>query len=193
MSRRPTLSFRALTEPSRRTRASCSPSAGASSRSCARPASIRSRTTFPGRTRDRGGARALRGADRRARRSTDTRSPGRPRERAARPRQGRVPRPRRPLRPDPAARARGRAGRLLRAARRPRPRRPDRRRGRADAHAPRRAVAAGRRLELLAKSLRPPPDKYHGLTDVETALPPARARPARQRGVARAVRPAHAA
>ena len=30
---------------------------------------------------------------------------------------------------------------------------------------------------LLAKALRPPPDKYHGLEDVETALPAPRARP----------------
>ncbi len=56
------------------------------------------------------------------------------------------------------------------------------------AHAPRRAVAARRRSTLLAKSLRPPPEKHHGLTDVETALPPPRARPDRQRGDARAVR-----
>ena len=38
---------------------------------------------------------------------------------------------------------------------------------------------------LLAKSLRPPPDKFHGLADVETRIPPPRARPDRQRGVAR--------
>ena len=50
-----------------------------------------------------------------------------------------------------------------------RPRRPDRRRRRALCAA---AAASSRcawtRFEVLAKALRPPPDKHHGLTDVET-------------------------
>ena len=46
----------------------------------------------------------------------------------------------------------------------------------------RRALAArSTGWTLLAKSLRPPPDKFHGLEDTETALPPPRARPDRQR------------
>ena len=40
---------------------------------------------------------------------------------------------------------------------------------------------------LLAKSLRPPPEKHHGLHGRRDPLPPARARPDGQRGVARGV------
>ena len=36
------------------------------------------------------------------------------------------------------------------------------------------------KLRLLAKSLRPLPEKFHGLTDMEAALPPALRRPHRQ-------------
>jgi hypothetical protein len=47
------------------------------------------------------------------------------------------------------------------------------------------------RLVLLTKSLRPLPDKWHGLTDVEAALPPAlrrpRGQPRRPRGVRQAL------
>ena len=49
-----------------------------------------------------------------------------------------------------------------------RSRRPDRRRRRRVPLAARRADAAGPDVQLLAKSLRPPPEKHHGLTDVET-------------------------
>ena len=69
-----------------------------------------------------------------------------------------------------AARPRGPARRGgLRVARRPRPRRHRRRRG--TALATRRGgelSLAIDRWRLLAKSLRPPPDKFHGLEDVET-------------------------
>ena len=44
----------------------------------------------------------------------------------------------------------------------------------------RRAVGPGRPVELLAKALRPLPDKWHGLTDTDTRLPPALRRPDRQ-------------
>ena len=88
---------------------------------------------------------------------------------APRPRQRRLHRRRRPLGPDPAARAQGRARRrVVRAAHLARPGRPDRRRRHGVQVAPRRAVAAATGWTLLAKSLRPPPDKFHGLEDVET-------------------------
>ena len=68
-----------------------------------------------------------------------------------------------------------------------RPRRHRRRRRDRLPHPPRRALAAGRRRgTLLAKSLRPPPDKFHGLARHRDPLPPPRARPDRQRGGARA-------
>ena len=71
--------------------------------------------------------------------------------------------------PHPGARAQGRARRrVVRAPDRTRPRRPDRRRRHRLQHQARRADAAGRGWALLAKSLRAPPEKYHGLEDVET-------------------------
>ncbi len=57
----------------------------------------------------------------------------------------------------------------LRAPALARPRRPDRRRRRARcAAATARSRCASTDFQLLAKALRPPPDKHHGLTDVET-------------------------
>ena len=113
---------------------------------------------------------------RRARRSGGRRRDGRavPRRRAhrraPRPGQGRVRRPRRPLRADPAARARRRAAaqesfeRLVGL-------------DLGDLIGIDGTVFCSRRGELslrvddwtlLAKSLRPPPEKHHGLQDVET-------------------------
>ncbi len=96
-------------------------------------------------------------------------SGGRPPRGQARARRRRLPRPRRPLRPHPAARAQGRARRgVVRAARVARPRRPDRRRRHGVQVPTRRADAGGHDWELLAKSLRAPPEKFHGLEDIET-------------------------
>ncbi len=50
----------------------------------------------------------------------------------------------------------------------PRPRRPARRRRHRLPHPPRRALAQVEDFALLAKSLRPPPEKHHGLADAET-------------------------
>ena len=50
-------------------------------------------------------------------------------------------------------------------------------------HQDRRAVGArASRLRLLTKSLRPLPDKWHGIADTETALPAALRRPDHERG-----------
>ncbi len=113
---------------------------------------------------------------------------GRPAGRAPRPGQGRLPRPRRPQRAHPAAGERrppGRGGDG--GAPRPRPRGHRRRRGpgrRAPAAASCRCAVDG--CELLAKALRPPPDKYHGAERPRDALPPPLPRPDGRRGGARA-------
>ena len=54
------------------------------------------------------------------------------------------------------------------------------RRGHAVQDADGRTVGPRRALRLLVKSLRPLPDKWHGLADVESALSPAVCRPDRQ-------------
>ena len=160
-----------------------SPSGGRSSSGCARRASSRSRTRSRASSRDRRGPRRPRGPRAPARRPTT-------RYRVA----GRLA----------ARRGQGKAafldlvdrsGRIQLHARddvlgeesferlrRPRPRRHHRRRRHRLRHQARRAVAARRRLDAAGQGLRPPPDKYHGLEDVETPLPPPRARPDRQRG-----------
>ena len=114
----------------------------------------------------------------------------RPAGRPPRPGQGGVPGPRRPFGPHPAAwrastsSARRRFVRLLAL-------------DLGDLLGADGTVLRTRRGELslrpegftvLAKSLRPPPEKHHGLADVETAPAPPRARPDGQRADARAVR-----
>ena len=151
---------------------------------------------FPGRRADRGGAR----------RAHDGLEPGGRGQRPALPRRrppGRPPRPGQMARSSTSSTAPGRiqlqaradvlGEERMRAPARPRPRRPGRRRR----HRPSARAAASSRcastdFAVLAKSLRPPPDKHHGLTDVETALPPPRAGPDRQRGGARALHDARA-
>ena len=146
---------------------STSPSGGRSSSGCARPGSSPSRTSSRTGPRSPRCARRTRGSRPRPRPRTATGSPGG--SRAPRPRQGRLPRPPRRPRPDPDPRPRRRArGGGVRAARRARPRRRGRRRGHRLRHQARRAQPQGRVWALLAKSLRPPPEKFHGLEDVET-------------------------
>ena len=114
----------------------------------------------------------------------DRRAPGRP----PRARRRRLPGRGRPLGPAPGPRAQGRARRRgLRDARVARPRRPDRRRRHRLPLAPRRAQPQGHRLDA-AREVAPQPARQvpraRGRGD---ALPPPRARPARQRGDARAL------
>ena len=148
---------------------SCSPPGGASSRRCGRRASSRSRTPTRACARSPRSRRPHEDLDR-GRGDRRPRARGRPPARAPRPGQGRVPRPRRPHRAacsctrasTCSARSRSTGcssldlGDLLGA----------------DG-----TVFRTRRGELslklddwtlLAKSLRPPPEKHHGLTDVET-------------------------
>ena len=117
----------------------------------------------------------------------ETRRLAGPRDGQARHGQARLPRSRRPLRSDPAARPRGEDG-----ADRPRPRRRDRRLGHPRAHEEGRALAgrgdarAAREEPQAAAGHLPRPA---GRRDpVPAALP----RPARERGVARGCAPAHA-
>ena len=145
-----------------------SPPAGASSRSCAPPASTRSRTSSRASSRSprRGGPRRSRAR----RRDRDARARRRPPGRQARPGQGRVRRPRRPLRADPAAR-RGStcsARRPSSACARSTSATSWAPTARSSARAPGELTVSLDGVTLLAKSLRPPPEKHHGLTDTET-------------------------
>ena len=47
-----------------------------------------------------------------------------------------------------------------------------------------------RECTLLAKALKDPPDLFHGISDPEHALPPARTRPDGERGLARGLQEA---
>ena len=141
---------------------------------------------FPASSRSRQCAPRTPGS-RRARRPT-SRIASRGGCRAPRPGQDGLSRPRRPFGADAAAGPRRRAREeRIRAAAAPRPRRSDR--GRRDGVRTRRGELTLRvtGYALLAKSLRPPPDKHHGLTDVETRFRQREARSDRQRGGPRAV------
>ena len=172
-----------MSEPAQPSSPSCSRRGAPSSTGCASRASTRSRTLSR--------AYADRESSPRTRDSTPaprpTRLPRRrPPRRAPRPGQDGVPRPRRSLRPDPAA---GRVD-VLGEERMERLLELDL----GDLVGVDGTVFTPKRGELtlrvddftvLAKSLRPPPDKHHGLTDVETRFRQPRARPDRQRGDAR--------
>ena len=151
------------------------------------PARLRRRRADRARPRGaRGRARAGRGDRGRLPRG---RTPGGP----AGPRRRRLPRPGRPLGPHPASRAQGRPRRgVVRPPRLARPRRPDRRRRHGLQVPPGRADAGGDRLdaagEVAARAAGEVP-RARGRGD---PLPPARARPDRQRGGPRAVHPARA-
>ena len=146
----------------------CSPSGGRSSSGCARRASSRSRTASRTARRSRRCGSRTRASSRARRPSDRYRVAGRP-DGAARARQGRLPRPARRHRPDPGAGPRGRAGRRgLRGPARPRHRRHRRHRGTVFASKRGELSLRADAWELLSKSLRPPPEKFHGLEDVET-------------------------
>ena len=125
---------------------------------------------LPGRAADRGGQGAARGpragrGDRRAR------ARRRPAGRAPRAGQGGVPRPRRPLRAHPAARARRRArrGARWRGCSRSTSATCIGADGTRVPHAPRRAVAARSTTSRCSPSrCGRRPEKHHGLADVET-------------------------
>ena len=143
---------------------------------------------FPGRRGVRARRRRARGP---ARRRGDRRAlpRRRPPGRAPGPGQDGVPGPRRPLRPPAAAGARRRARpRGDGAPVEPRPRRPDRRRRRGHAHQARRDHPARRRLHRAVQVAAPAARQAPRAAGRRDALPPARARPDRQRGGARAVR-----
>ena len=157
-----------------------------------RRASTRSRTS------SRASSRSPRFAPRHAAlqpgEETDARAPGRgAARRAPRPGEDGVPRPGRPLRPDPAPGAGRRARRGGDgAAARARSRRRDRRRRGRVQHPSRRADAADRALRAARQVAAPAAGEAPRPEGRRDALPPPRARPDRQRGGARAVHPARA-
>ncbi len=137
---------------------------------CGRRGSIRFRPSSPIARRSARCGPRTRGWRRGSRPSRGTGSPG---GWSARRGHGKacVPRPARPHRPDPAARPRGRARRGALRACWSTSTSATSSGSRARRCATRRGGELSLRVDhwrLLAKSLRPPPDKYHGLEDVET-------------------------